>query len=257
MHPSFEQFVAALRDSTQRPGIGLSISDEDAAALLTRADWVNDYYSRWIALFPAEAPAAAPMTAPTAASSSPFGPPPATATTASFGFAPAAAPATATYASDRGAASRRLTIIGLWIVAGVINGVVTLTHASALTSTRPPAAATSSSGTGGDAGTDDPVVFHGLTQTEYGLLEAVLAPQGGSLEQAVAGGATDDDLRRLAAKEDSSTAKTCSDAKLLENGFDNATFRAGFLARYESVQKVTEEQAAKVFDAFAAYCAAH
>ncbi|MES1170485.1 MAG: hypothetical protein ABUL47_07345, partial [Leifsonia sp.] len=57
MHPSFEQFVAALRDPAQRPGIGLAISDQDAAALLTNASWANDYYARWIELFPPATPA--------------------------------------------------------------------------------------------------------------------------------------------------------------------------------------------------------
>lgn len=276
MHPNFEQFVAALRDPAQRPGIGLSISDHDAATLLTRADWANEYYSRWIALFPAAPPepvfTASPTpvasTTPSTTTPSPFGPPPTAVPTAAFGFDAAAAPATAA-PLDRAPAARRtlprparialiavITIVALWIVAGVVNGVVTLTHASATTHT-PTSAAATPPPAGADAGAVDPVVFHGLTQTEYDLLEAVLAPQGHTLEEAVAGGADDTELQRLAASTKSSTAKSCSDGEALANGFGNAAFRASFIASYEVTQKATPQQAAQVYDALAAYCGAH
>lgn len=67
MHPSFEQFVAALRDPSQRPAIGLVIGDADAASLLTNQDWAMDYFHKWLALFPA----ATAATQPTAAFAAP------------------------------------------------------------------------------------------------------------------------------------------------------------------------------------------
>ena len=261
MHPSFEQFVAALREPAQRPGIRLSISDEDAAALLTRADWANDYYSRWIALFPAAAvvPAAAPTPS--------FGPPPnalpSVAPAPAFNLAAADAPVWAAAPRRRLTSPARIAIIAvitiaaLWAVAGVVNLALAATHTAATAIVNAPRTATTPS-SGASSGTqDDPVVFHGLTQTEYDLIEAVLAPQGHTLEQAVAQGADDAELQGIAVSTESSTAKTCSDGKALDNGFENATFRASFIAGYEVAQKATPEQAAAVYDSLAAYCDNH
>ena len=261
MHPSFEQFVAALRDPAQRPGIRLSISDEDAGTLLTRADWANDYYSRWIALFPAAAvvPAATPTPS--------YGPPPSAAPAPAYGLAAADAPAWAAAPRRKLPSAARIAIIAvvtiaaLWAVAGIINVVQATTRVSATTIATGPGAATSpSSGTGSGSGSGtqgDPVVFHGLTQTEYDLIEAVLAPQGHTLEQAVAQGADDAALQRIEISAESSMAKTCSDGEALDNGFGNATFRASFIAGYEVAQKATPAQAAQVYDSLAAFCDNH
>jgi len=234
MHPSFEQFVAALRDPAQRPGIGLSISDADATTLLTRADWAQDYYSRWIALFPAAA------VAPTPAPAATVDAPPAWAATPKRRMPSAA----------RIAVIVVLTIAALWAVAGVINVVRTLTYVSTSAPANRPAAVTLPP----SSANSDPVVFHGLTKTEYDLLEAVLAPQGHTLEEAVENGADDAELRQTAANAETSIAKTCTDGKALNGGFDNPTFRASFITTYEAEQKATPEQATNVFVALSSYC---
>ncbi len=149
-----------------------------------------------------------------------------------------------------------LTLVVLSVAAGVINEVAALTRAPLAASAKTPTVAPPSP----DASTgdqNDPVVFHGLTQTEYDLMEAVLAPQGHTLEQAVANGTDDAELQRLAVSTESSTAKTCTDGEALDNGFHNATFRTSFIAGYEATQKATPAQAAAVYDALAAYCDAH
>lgn len=250
MHPSFEQFVDALRDPAQRPGIGLSISDQDAATLLTNADWANDYYARWIALFPPAAAAPAP---------SPFGPPPTVAPREPFRSTAADAPLWATSGRRslpspvRIAIISVLALVAIAVVAGAINEVRAVTAVA--TGARTPGAPPSSDS--GTADQDDPVVFHGLTKTEYDLLEAILAPQGHTLEQAVANGTDDAELHGLAVRTQTTTAKTCSDGEALDNGFGNATFRASFTAGYEQAQKATPAQATAVYDALAAYCAVH
>lgn len=295
MHPSFEQFVAALRDPEQRAGIGLSISEEDASTLLTRADWATDYYSRWIALFPAAAaepepepaPPAPPAVAPEPAvvpaaavpaavvpaafvpaaeapaatpTTSPFGPPPGAAPTASgYGAVDTqswAPPPRRKLSAARIAVITVLSLVALSVLAGVLNEVLVVTRTSATTPGKTPAAAAPSPSASTD-GKADPVVFHGLTQTEYDFLEAALAPQGHTLEQVVAQGADDAALHEIAVNAESSMGKTCRDGEALDNGFDNAAFRASFLAGYESAQKATPEQATKVYDTLAAYCAAH
>ena len=53
MHPSYAQFVDALRTPALRPSIRLVITDEDATSLLSNDTWMRDYYTQWIALFPA------------------------------------------------------------------------------------------------------------------------------------------------------------------------------------------------------------
>ncbi|MEO7722129.1 MAG: hypothetical protein ABIS08_09465 [Pseudolysinimonas sp.] len=261
MHPSFEQFVAALRDPAQRPGIGLSISDEDASTLLTNATWANDYYGRWIALFPtvvaapAPSPAPAPVPSPSPAQSpSPFGPPPSVAADAQVW---AALPKRTLPAPARIAIITVLTLVALSVVAGVINGVRAVTRAPQATSATAPAGVAPPSSGASASGQGDPVVFHGLTQTEYDLLEAVLAPKGETLEQAVAQGADDAQLQRVAVNAESSMAKTCREGEAIDNGFHNVTYRAAFLATYVATQKVTPAQAVVVYDAVAAYCDAH
>lgn len=288
MHPSFEQFVAALRDPAQRPGIGLSISDEDAAALLTNATWANDYYARWIELFPPATPepalvatpapaalvpaasvpaafAAVEPAAPTSSSpfgSSPFGPPPSGPSTQASPYATAdtldwAAPRRRSTSPARIAIIAVLTVVTLAIIAGVINEVVAVTRAPAVTAAHTPATVAPPSPDPTTAASNDPIVFHGLTQTEYDLMEAILAPQGHSLEEAVAQGTNDAKLHQLAISTQAETAKSCTDGESLPNGFDDANFRAAFIAGYESTQKATAEQSAAVYDALAAYCDAH
>jgi len=281
MHPSFEQFVAALRDPAQRPGIGLAINDDDASALLTNANWANDYYTRWIAMFPAAAAAPVPAaalaaapfaTAATAAApfaaapfaaapaASPFGPPPSAAGGSAFAGASDGTPAWAVTPPRRSTSPARLVIIGvltlvtLSIIGGVINEVVSVTHtpvaARTPVSTAPPSSPA-------DTGQSDPVVFHGLTQTEYDLIEAILAPQGHTLEEAIANGADDADLQRLATATGTSMAQACSEADGVAGGFDNASFRSAFIGEYESKQKATPAQANAVYDALTAYCEVH
>jgi hypothetical protein len=53
MHPSFVQFVDALRTPAHRSAIRLVITEEDATRLLSNDTWMRDYYTQWIALFPA------------------------------------------------------------------------------------------------------------------------------------------------------------------------------------------------------------
>lgn len=259
MHPSFEQFVEALRDPAQRPGIGLSISDADASTLLTRADWANDYYSRWIALFPPIAAEPAPVLT---SSASEFGPPPSAAATQGPGFVAVDAP-------DWGAKPRRtlpspariaiiavLTVVVLAVVAGVIYEVQAVTRTPVATAAKTPAAVASPS-SGASTGTNDPVVFHGLTQSEYDLMEAVLAPQGHTLEEAVQQGTTDEKLRELVTAATAETAKSCSDGEALPGGFTNAVFRASFIAGYVTGQGASQDQASDVYDALANFCANH
>jgi hypothetical protein len=265
MHPSFDQFVVALRDPAQRAGIGLSISDDDASTLLTNANWANDYYARWIALFPpavvapaAVAPAFTPP-APPAPAPSPFGPPPTAVATQAPAVAmadtPAPNPRRRLPAPARIAIITVLGLVALSIVAGLIGEVAAVTRTPTAAKTH---AAVTPASPGASAGVqNDPVVFHGLRQTEYNLLEAVLAPQGHSLEEAVSQGADDAHLQLLATNALSAMAKTCTDGEALDQGFDNAAFRASFIAAYESAQKSTSAQATKVYDTLAAYCAAH
>jgi hypothetical protein len=64
MHPSFEQFDAALRTPERRAAIRLTITDADAASLLTRDDWAHEYYSQWVGMFPPDDPTAVPAASP-------------------------------------------------------------------------------------------------------------------------------------------------------------------------------------------------
>ena len=244
MHPSFEQFVAALRDPTQRPGIRLAISDEDAATLLTRADWANDYYSRWIALFPA--PAATPSPS--------FGPPPSVAPSPPDNFAAVDTPAWAATPRRRLPSAARIAIIAvvtiaaLWAVAGVINVVLAATHTAAATVRNGPRVATSPPAA---ALPDD---LHGLSAREYPLMESVFESEDRTIPAMAAQGMTDDRLRSLTDTIVPEANTACTDTAGLQNGFDNPTYKASFIAGYVTTSKVTPDKAAKVYDAIAEYC---
>ena len=254
--PTFEQFVAALRDPSLRAGIGLVIEDSDAAALLTRQDWASDYYTRWLALFPAAtaaaaaAPAAAPapvsaeVFAPQQGAASPFGPPPPAWTTPNRGPRIPSAAKVPLIIGGSLLAAVLLVAVGL----GVYRQVV-LSAASSPTAIRSTASADSS-----PSAKDDAVFYHGLTHPEYEVLEAVLAPQGRTLEEAVQGGATDAELRTTFDKLSPSLTAGCAQAATIPGGFDEPSFRKSFIAGYETTQKATDAQAGVVFDAFADYC---
>jgi hypothetical protein len=263
MHPSFEQFLAALRDPALRPGIRLSISDEDAATLLTRADWANDYYSRWIALFPAAA--VAPAVVPAATPAPSYGPPPSSPPSSPPSAVPSAVPSSAYgMASDAPAWAatprRRLpsaariaiiavvTIAALWAVAGVVNVVLAATHASATAIANVPRAATSPSAVA------LPADLHGLSAREYPLVESVFESEDRTIPGMVAGGMTDDRLRSLADALVPQAEKACANTANLQNGFDNPTYKASFIAGYITTTHVTPDKAAMVYDGIARYC---
>ena len=263
MHPSFEQFVAALRDPAQRPGIRLSISDEDAGTLLTRADWANDYYSRWIALFPAAAapaavvPAAAVAPAavvPAAAPPPSFGPPPSAAPASAFHLAAVDPPAWAAPPRRRLPSAARIAIIAvvtiaaLWAVAGVINVVLATTHTAAATIASGPRATTS------PPAAVLPDDLHGLSVREYPLMESVFESEDRTIPGMAAQGMTDDQLRTLTDTIVPQADKACTDTAGIQNGFDNPTYKASFIAGYITTSKVTPDKAAKVYDAIATYC---
>ncbi len=271
MHPSFEQFVAALSDPALRASIGLSIGDADAAALLTNQDWAGDYYEKWIALFPVAAatpaaaipaaaataaamePAPAPIWASAypAASSDPFGPPP----TLSV---PAAEP---TWTSSPRASRRRggvrtpILVVGSVVVvlALVVLGVnvvpsffssVQAGSKSITFSTKPTASATAAA---------LPENTHGLTAREYPLIEAVLEAQGSSIPVLVAGGMTDTSLHTVSEQFLPVADQACAGAAKI-GGFGNATYRASFITGYTSTGKISAAAASTVYDAIARYC---
>jgi hypothetical protein len=256
--PTFEQFVAALRDPSLRAGIGLVIEDSDAAALLTRQDWASDYYTRWLALFPeaaaaaaapgASAPAPVPVSAtafaPQESAASPFGPPPTPwATPNRVSRIPSAAKVPLIVGGS---------LLGVILLVAIGLGVyrqVVLSAASSPTTSRSTTPADPS-----PTAKDNAVFYHGLTHSEYEVLEAVLAPQGRTLEQAVQGGATDAQLRTTFDKLSPSLTAGCAQAATVPGGFDDPRFRKSFIAGYEATQKATDDQAGVVFDAFAEYC---
>jgi hypothetical protein len=246
MHPSFEQFVSALRDPAQRVSIGLSISDADAAALLTSQEWATDYYHQWLAMFPAAGQ--------TATHAPDFGPPP-------QAFAPQNAAPFSMSTTQLGSASRvpsglkRLLIIGgsalgavLLIVIGVsvYSGVVanSAAHHPVAGSTTPASAAPL------------PADLHGLSAREYPLLEAVFESEDRTIPGMAAQGMTDDRLRTLTDTLVTQAQKACDVAAHQQNGFDNPTYKSSFIAGYVATAKVTPEKAGIVYDAIVDYCAA-
>lgn len=255
--PTFDQFVAALRDPTLRGQIGLVIDDADAATLLSRQDWANDYYTKWLSLFPAAAAAAA---------ASPASVPPSVPVSAGVFDSPTTAPdygpppvvwATPEAASRTPSAAKvALIVVGSVVAACVLVAVgvgalrqFVLTDAGTTPATRSTTSAASPSATA------DAISFHGLTGTEYAVFEAVLIPQGHSLEEAVENGATDAQLRSTFDKLSVGFTTACAQSKSVPSGFENASFRHSFIAGYESTQKVTDEQAGAVYDALGDYCA--
>ena len=284
MHPSFEQFVAALRDPALRSGIGLVIGDSDAAALLTRQDWANDYYYKWLALFPLAAAAAAatpagiPASEPVAASVFDAGAPPSSGPLAGpppLGAAPvtrdplAGRPAaggaplwqTAPAASRIPSSAKVPLIVGASVLGAVLVAVLGVTVGGGLitaaATSHPVALSTPSSVTPPATATADAEPdTHGLTREEYDLLEAVVAPSGHSVEEAVAHGTTDAELRVTADQLKVQLADTCTGASKVPQGFDNAAYKAAFIAGYSVQQKVTPEQATVIYTALAGYCRA-
>ena len=269
MHPSYEQFLAALRDPAQRAGIRLIIDQSAAESLLSRSDWAADYYQQWIALFPSAAPAAVVPVL-----ESPYGPPPTAAPSAPAAFSrdPSAASYTAQVWPDddagriRRPSRGRLAIIVLSALVGALLLVVAgfaivsalpRTPVSALSGSS--AAPSTEPSTGPTAGADtdaDQVFFHGLTRPEYDLLEATVEATGHSLEEGVAQGTTDAVIRALADQLDAQTAKICTSTKDIPNGFANTTYRSTFISGFETTSHADEAHAAAVYDAIEEYCGA-
>lgn len=249
MHPSYEQFVAALHDPSQRAAIGLSISDPEAAALLTRQDWATDYYHQWLAMFPA-AGAANPVAVP--GPTSDFGPPPSAGptvapfatTTTQFG-APARVPS----------GVRRLLIIGGSAIGAVLLVVVGISVYSGITaaSASHHVAAGSTRSASAAPLPDD---LHGLSAREYPLIEAVFESDDRTIPGMAAQGMTDDRLRSLADTIVPQADTACKVAAKLPKGFDDPSYRSSFVAGYVSTSKVSTDKADKVYDAIADYCAA-
>ena len=250
MHPTFEQFVAALRDPSQRAAIGLTISDADAAALLTRQDWALDYYHEWLSLFPATA-SPTPAAAATPGAAATFG---------AAGFGPPPQPMSYTSqmnATTLGSPSRmssglkRLLIIGgsvlaavvlVVVVVGVYSGVVanSVSHHSATGLSAAPL----------------PNDLHGLSVREYPLMEAVFESEGRTIPGMIASGMTTDRLRSLTDTIVTQADRACSAATSMQGGLDNPTYRQSFIAGYMSTAKVTADKAGMVYDAIEQYCAA-
>jgi len=249
MHPSFEQFVSALRDPSQRAAIGLSIGDADAAALLTRQDWAIDYYHQWLAMFPASA-------APQAAAVADFGPPPAVASAQPVTSAPFGAATTQFGAPARVSSGvKRLLIIGGSAVGVVLLAVVGISVYSGImagTVSHAPHALPSTSASAAPLPDD----LHGLSAREYPLIESVFESEDRSIPGMVAAGMTDDRLRSLADTVVPQADTACTVAAKLPKGFDDPSYRSSFIAGYISTAKVAPEKAGLVFDAIAAYCAA-
>lgn len=283
MHPSFDQFVAALRDPALRAQIGLSISDADADALVTRQDWANDYYYKWLAMFPAAvaAAAAAPAAerAPEPVAMSAFAQttaaspaaPPATGFAASppagvYGAPPQSATRTAAPSTwQMGPAAPRIPsrakvplIVGGALVALVVLAVVGVNVYSGVVASsvgRAPLSAASHAPTDATDTSDDvPADTHGLTAREYRYVEVIIESENSTIPILVSKGMTDAKLRTLTDQLIVQSDPACSQSAQLSGGFDNAAFRASFIAGYVATTKVSSEAAGKVFDALAVYC---
>jgi hypothetical protein len=148
------------------------------------------------------------------------------------------------------------------IIAGSVLGVVLLTvlavtiggpliTAAAKTS---PLAVSTAPATSPTAIADAAPETHGLTPEEYQLMEAVVAPSGHSVEEAIAQGTTDAELRVIADKLKLQLADTCTGAQKVPQGFDNPAFKAAFIAGYTVQEKVTAEQATVIYTALGDYC---
>jgi hypothetical protein len=279
MHPSFEQFVAALRDPSLRAGIGLVVDDADAAALLTRQDWASDYYHKWLALFPVAAAAAAappaaapPATAPPAPSPAVVLTPPPAPTT--WQTAPAASRVPSRAKVPLVIAASVLGVLLLTAGAvGVYTGLISTTPVAQHSSVSSGSSSGTSSGTstgssaGSTAGTgpsapattaaQNPAVgsdTHGLTPEEYQLMDAAAAPSGHSIEEEIAHGLSDAQLRSEADLFETQIKSTCTAAAAYPQGIENATFKASFIAGYAVQVHITTEQATAVYTALVNYC---
>lgn len=242
MHPSFEQFLGALRDPSQRAAIGLSIDDADAAALLTREDWATDYYDRWLALFPA-------TTAPAAATD--FGPPPGA-------YPPQNAASTTELGrtAEMPSGVKRLLIIGGSLIGAVllvVIGVSVYSGVMAASVSHHTAAAGATTAAPASPLPDD---LHGLSAREYPLIESVFESEDRTIPGMVAQGMTDDRVRALADTIVPEADTACSTTAKLQGGFDDPTYKSSFIAGYVATSKVTPDKAAKVYDAIETYCLA-
>lgn len=269
--PTFEQFVASLRDPSLRAGIGLVIDDTDAAALLTRQDWASDYFYRWLAMFPAAAaaaaapPATAPPTAPVSAevfaSAAPGAVPDAAEQSTARLGAPDAQPWEAATRGPRipSALRRPLLIVGSAVVVAALVAIGLSVYSTVIreaVAAAPIAQHSRPSGTATTGTTTNADYFHGLTRPEYDLLEAVLAPQGHTLEEAVSQGSTDSALRAMLTQASASLDRTCTQAESTPDGFDSSVLKASFIAGYKVAAKATDTQADATYAALAEYCAA-
>jgi hypothetical protein len=261
MHPSFEQFVSALRDPSQRAAIGLTISDADAASLLTRQEWATDYYHQWLAMFPA---AATPVAAAESAVAQPpapadFGPPPQSGPP-QFSATPIDAPTT-----QLGSPARMPSRLkGLLIIGGSVVGAAVLVAVGigvysgvmAGSTSHRPVAGSSTSASASASAAPLPADLHGLSARAYPLMEAVFESEDRTIPEMVAAGMSDDRLRSLADTVVPEADTACKVAAKLPKGFDDPSYRSSFIAGYISTSKVSSDKASKVFDAIADYCAA-
>ena len=229
MHPSFEQFDAALRTPERRAAIRLTITDADATSLLTRDDWVHEYYSQWIGMFP-------PAVDPTAG------------------------PATSVAQQGGLGIGARLLLAGLVVacigVATTALIIPTLTGANRVTN----ASAESHSSTIPSAVATD---TNGLTAVQTEFVDAELAISATSIAQLVAGGMTPAKLHDAV---DVYTGLADIECKLVAKspaGFDNPAAKEKFVSGFTQGMTVlgktvtpTTAQAERVWAATAAYCAA-
>lgn len=272
MHPSFEQFVAALHDPSQRTSIGLAISDADAAVLLTRADWANDYYSRWVALFPVASAAhanAAAIQAPTAAALTSASPAAAFANPSVSDFGPpprAVASQFDVYSSQLTPTRSRMPrglrtplIIGVSVLVAVslvVVGVAVYSGLMANAATQHAAEASHQAAGASPSTSADPLPadLHGLSAREYPLMEAVFESQDRTIPEMAAQGMTDDRIRTLTDTIVPEAETACTDAQRLQNGFDDPSYKSSFIAGYISTSHVTPDKAEAVYQAIADYC---
>ena len=235
MHPSFEQFVAALRAPEQRGSIRLAISDEDAASLMSRDDWARDYYAQWIGMFPAE-PAETVTAVPASAAPPPGG-------------------------LGTGA---RVLLVGLVVVcigvAATALIIPTLTGANRASHTTAANTASHSSATPSAAPTD----ANGFTSSQAEFVNAELAVSNTSISELVASGMTPQKLHDAADLVMSIADIECTVAAKTPSGFDTPgakeKFITGLTQGVTMLGKTvtpTPAQADRIWTATAAYCAAH
>ncbi len=221
MHPTFAQFVEALRTPALRPSIRLVISDEDATRLLSDDTWMRDYYAQWIALFPTATTSAAEQ--------------------------------------SRGPRVGPALIVGGLIAVCVAIAVVALVvphpssgiavagdnHSASARSTPTPTASNPA----------------GLTTAEVDLLNAELDVSGSSIDKLVAGGMTDTQLQQLATVETGIADLACTEVTKLPDGFQTAGAKDKFTGEFEKGFTIlgrtvtpTPAQAERVWTSIEGYC---